>query len=200
MNFSIRYRLIQILELVLWLGFAAALGMIGNKAWEMRAEGLRAVIAAIAPELLMAGAVIAALIVLIGIYHATRRNGDALDRLARQGAAGLRRLPGAGAAPVAMMAHDIPAPAPAVVPAPAPAPMPAPVTAAPAPAVAAPAAAPPAPVLQQPDPAPSQPAAPEVPPDAPAFPPPPRLMPAAAPARTADASRGAGPRRLGPAS
>ncbi|HMQ42542.1 MAG TPA: hypothetical protein PKC09_14865, partial [Paracoccus sp. (in: a-proteobacteria)] len=44
------------------------------------------------------------LIVLIGIYHNTRRNADAMERLAKQGAGTMRRLPGAARAEVAAAA------------------------------------------------------------------------------------------------
>ena len=98
MSINIRYRLIQFVEILLWLGAAAGLGQIASRLWNMRDQGWRPMLDVAVPGLLGIGAGMAALIVLIGIYHNTRRQGDALDRLAKQGAGGLRRLPGAARA------------------------------------------------------------------------------------------------------
>ncbi|MFD1794574.1 hypothetical protein FQV27_07205 [Paracoccus aurantiacus] len=95
MRVNIRYRLIQFVEILLWLGAAAGLGTLARRIWALRDQGWRAMLDLAAPGLLTIGAVMAVLVVLIGIYHNTRRNADALDRLARQGAGGMRRLSGA---------------------------------------------------------------------------------------------------------
>ncbi|WBU55992.1 hypothetical protein [Paracoccus sediminicola] len=92
MTSTLRYRLIQILELLLWLGFLAGLLRIGLQMIEMRPEGWRAMLSTAGVEMLGLGAGMAGLIVLIGIYHNSRRNADALEKLARQGAGGVRRL------------------------------------------------------------------------------------------------------------
>lgn len=156
MSINIRYRLIQFVEILLWLGAAAGLGQIASRLWAMRDQGWRAMLDVAVPGLLGIGAGMAALIVLIGIYHNTRRQSEALHRMAKQGAGGMRRLPGAArtadAAPVAAApravftppapaAQPVPTPAPAVVhaaPVQAPAPSPAVVHASPEPAAVIP--------------------------------------------------------------
>lgn len=200
MKMHIRYRLIQILEILLWLGAVAGLGMVARNAWALRDQGYGAMLDAAGPGLLAIGAAMAALIVLIGIYHNSRRSAEAMDRMSRQSASGARRLPGAlrGDVPAAVM----PAPAPAAAYAPAPA-YPAPVAkpvavavpapvAAPAP-VTAPVAAPaPAPVFSAPAPNVAEPAPviPHVVTEA---------APSPEPARVARPVMRAGLRRLGPA-
>ncbi|WP_299474757.1 hypothetical protein [uncultured Paracoccus sp.] len=104
MRLNIRYRLIQIVEFLLWLGAAAGLGQIASRLWNMRDQGWRAMLDVAVPGLLGIGAGMAGLIVLIGIYHNTRRNADAMERLAKQGAGTMRRLPGAARAEVAAAA------------------------------------------------------------------------------------------------
>ena len=42
MRLNIRYRLIQIVEFLLWLGAAAGLGQIASRLWNMRDQGWRA--------------------------------------------------------------------------------------------------------------------------------------------------------------
>ncbi|MFV0410727.1 MAG: hypothetical protein ACK5LJ_13850 [Paracoccus sp. (in: a-proteobacteria)] len=139
MKLNIRYRLIQILEIALWLGAAAGIGAMARRAYVLRDQGWRAMFDLAAPGLLAIGAGMAALLLLIGIYHNTRRNGDALEHLARQGAGTMRRLPGAARddAPPANPAANNPAPvaaiAPVAVPAAPPPPMPASAPAASAP-------------------------------------------------------------------
>ena len=203
---NIRYRLIQILEILLWLGAVAGIAMVASRVWPLREQGVRTMLDAATPSLLAIGAAMAALIVLIGIYHNSRRSAEAMDRMSRQGAGGMRRLPGAVRGADAIVS---PAPAqpvavqPAVVqPAvvqPAPPPV-APVVA--APVVAAPAPAPMAPPAPQPVPLVSAPVAPEPEPalvtphivaEAPA------PQPAAQPARVARPVMRSGIRRLGPA-
>ena len=182
MKMHIRYRLIQILEIVLWLGAVAGVGMVARDAWALREQGYAAMLDAAGPGLLAIGAAMAALIVLIGIYHNARRSAEAMDRMSRQSAGGMRRLPGVARnealvpavvpAPVVAVPVAAPVAAPVVAAAPAPvAVQPAPVTAPPAPmpvaapvVVAAPAPAPvappaPAPVfttptMVEPEPAP----------------------------------------------
>ena len=187
MSLNIRYRLIQILEILLWLGGAVGLSNVARRAWGARDQGWRAMMDLAAPGLMAVGALMAALIVLIGIYHNSRRNADALERLARQGAGTLRRLPGAArpeaaqvpqtALPQAAAASQaVPAPAPVFSPTPQPVPAPAP--------------APPAAMSD----------------DAPHFPPAPQIRTAAAPPPEPAAPQGPPPvlrgcgRRLGPAS
>ncbi|MFV0292892.1 MAG: hypothetical protein ACK5II_06630 [Paracoccus sp. (in: a-proteobacteria)] len=122
---NIRYRLIQILEIILWLGAAAGLGTIVREAWGLRDQGSAAMLDTAGPGLLAGGAIMAALIVLIGVYHNGRRNADAMERLLRQGT-GIshtqkantgRRLPGAtrteNAAQPATVLHPTSIPEPA---------------------------------------------------------------------------------------
>lgn len=140
MSINIRYRLIQFVEILLWLGAAAGLGQIASRLWNMRDQGWRAMLDVAVPGLLGIGAGMAALIVLIGIYHNTRRQGEALQLMAKQGAGGMRRLPGVARGEVAAAAAAEPravfaAPEPAYPQQPAPAPSYAPQPA-PAPAVA----------------------------------------------------------------
>ncbi len=203
MTVNLRYRLIQILEIPLWLGAVAGIGMVARDAWALREQGYAAMLNAAGPGLLAVGAAMAALIVLIGIYHNSRRSAEAMDRLSRQGAGGARRLPGAlrGDVPAAVMPAPMPVPAPvatapvAVQPAPVvttPAPMPvaapvAPPVAAPAPAPVAPPA--PAPVFTTPAMAEPAPVTPHVVPANSAMPDP----------RPAPQRLRAGIRRLGPA-
>ncbi|TKW67267.1 MAG: hypothetical protein DI616_06305 [Paracoccus denitrificans] len=111
MSINIRYRLIQVVEILLWVGLAAGLGQIASRLWNMRDQGWRAMLDVAVPGLLGIGAGMAALIVLIGIYHNTRRQGEALDRLAKQGAGGMRRLPGAARHDAAQMAGPASLPA-----------------------------------------------------------------------------------------
>lgn len=204
MKMHIRYRLIQILEIPLWLGAVAGIGMVARDAWALREQGASAMLNAAGPGLLAIGAAMAALIVLIGIYHNSRRSAEAMDRLSRQGNGGMRRLPGAHR-------HDVPQPAPqpvaAVAPQPAPmmapppTPMPVPVA---APVIAAPAPQPVAP----PAPAPAQPPAPvfstPVAAEPEPAPIPPHIVastpaPQPEPARAERPAMRAGLRRLGPA-
>lgn len=162
MSVIIRYRLIQILEILLWLGAVAGIAMVASRVWPLREQGVRAMLDAATPSLLAIGAAMAALIVLIGIYHNSRRSAEAMDRMSRQGAGGMRRLPGAvrGADAIVSPAPVQPAPVQAAVVQPAPVPV-APVVAAPAPAPAAPPAPQPvapapaasAPVMAEPEPA-----------------------------------------------
>ena len=156
MKMHIRYRLIQILEIVLWLGAVAGVGMVARDAWALREQGYSAMLDAAGPGLLAIGAAMAALIVLIGIYHNSRRSAEAMDRMSRQSAGGMRRLPGVARGD---------APVPAMVPAPvvaAPVPVAAPVAAPVVAAASAPVAVQPAPVMAAPAPMPV--AAPAVPP------------------------------------
>ena len=212
MKMHIRYRLIQILEIVLWLGAVAGVGMVARDAWALREQGYAAMLDAAGPGLLAIGAAMAALIVLIGIYHNSRRSAEAMDRMSRQSTGGMRRLPGVarGDAPVPAV---VPAPAvaaPAAVPVAAPvvAAAPVPVAMQPAPMMAAPAPMPvAAPVVAAP--APVAPPAP-----APVFTTPTMVEPAPAPVtphvvpansampdpRPAPQRLRAGIRRLGPAS
>ncbi|WBU53865.1 hypothetical protein [Paracoccus sp. SCSIO 75233] len=134
MTVNIRYRLIQILEIILWLGAFAGLVLLGMRLWAMQGQGWRAMLNMAAPGLLGIGAGMAVLIVLIGIYHNTRRHADALDRLARQGAGSVRRLQGVsraeqGAAPQVQPVKLQPDPVMPQYMAPQPAAAPAPVTA-----------------------------------------------------------------------
>ncbi|MDO5642161.1 MAG: hypothetical protein Q4G26_07205, partial [Paracoccus sp. (in: a-proteobacteria)] len=92
---NIRYRLIQIVEILLWLGALAGLARIALHAWQVRDAGVMAMLELAGPPLLALGGAMAGLIVLIGVYHNTRRNTEAVERLAKQGAGSLRRLPGA---------------------------------------------------------------------------------------------------------
>ena len=201
MKMHIRYRLIQILEIVLWLGAVTGVGMVARDAWALREQGYAAMLDAAGPGLLAIGAAMAALIVLIGIYHNARRSAEAMDRMSRQSAGGMRRLPG--------VARDE-ALVPAVVPAPVVAAAPAPVAVQPAPVTAPPAPMPVAPpvVVAAPAPAPVAPPAP-----APVFTTPTMVEPEPAPVtphivaantaapeiRPAPQRLRAGIRRLGPA-
>lgn len=201
MSLNIRYRLIQILEIVLWLGAVTGVGMVARDAWALREQGYAAMLDAAGPGLLAIGAAMAALIVLIGIYHNARRSAEAMDRMSRQSAGGMRRLPG--------VARDE-ALVPAVVPAPVVAAAPAPVAVQPAPVTAPPAPMPVAPpvVVAAPAPAPVAPPAP-----APVFTTPTMVEPEPAPVtphivaantaapeiRPAPQRLRAGIRRLGPA-
>ncbi|MBA4490551.1 hypothetical protein [Paracoccus sp. S1E-3] len=204
MTVNIRYRLIQILEILLWLGAVAGIAMIGRRAWALREEGASAVLNAASPGLLGIGAVMAALIVMIGIYHNSRRSAEAMDRMSRQSAGGMRRLPGVarGDVPVPVVVQSAPvvaaaAPAPMPAAAPVAAPVAPPVMVAAPPPVAAPASAPvttPPPVfttpaMGEPEPAP---VIPHVVPAAPAETTLPESRPAPQRLR-------AGIRRLGPA-
>ena len=139
MKMHIRYRLIQILEIVLWHGAVAGVGMVARDAWALREQGYAAMLDAAGPGLLAIGAAMAALIVLIGIYHNARRSAEAMDRMSRQSAGGMRRLPGVardealvpavGPAPVVAVPVAAPVAAPVVAADPAPvAVQPAPVT------------------------------------------------------------------------
>ena len=101
MSVNIRYRLIQIVEILLWLGAIIGTLQFALRAWAVREQGWRAMLDIAGPGLLAIGAALAGLLVLIGIYHNTRRHGEALDRLAKQGAGGIRRLSGAGRAETA---------------------------------------------------------------------------------------------------
>lgn len=210
MKMHIRYRLIQILEIVLWLGAVAGVGMVARDAWALREQGYAAMLDAAGPGLLAIGAAMAALIVLIGIYHNARRSAEAMDRMSRQSAGGMRRLPGV-ARDEALVPAVVPAPvvaapvaAPVVAAAPAPvAVQPAPVTAPPAPMPVAPPV-----VVAAPAPAPVAPPAP-----APVFTTPTMVEPETAPVtphivaantaapeiRPAPQRLRAGIRRLGPA-
>ena len=210
MKMHIRYRLIQILEIVLWLGAVAGVGMVARDAWALREQGYAAMLDAAGPGLLAIGAAMAALIVLIGIYHNARRSAEAMDRMSRQSAGGMRRLPGV-ARDEALVPAVVPAPvvaapvaAPVVAAAPAPvAVQPAPVTAPPAPMPVAPPV-----VVAAPAPAPVAPPAP-----APVFTTPTMVEPEPAPVtphivaantaapeiRPAPQRLRAGIRRLGPA-
>ncbi|WBU60509.1 hypothetical protein [Paracoccus albus] len=96
MTVNIRYRLIQIVEVLLWLGAIIGTVQFALRAWAVREQGWRTMLDIAAPGLLAIGAAMAGLLVLIGIYHNTRRHGEALERLAKQGAGGIRRLPGVG--------------------------------------------------------------------------------------------------------
>ncbi|WBU64338.1 hypothetical protein [Paracoccus aerodenitrificans] len=107
MTVNIRYRLILILEVLLWLGAVAGVAVYAMRAWAVREEGMRAMIGIAGPGLLAVGAAVIALLVLIGIYHNTRRNAEATERLARQGAGGVRRLPGSARAEVSAQASRI---------------------------------------------------------------------------------------------
>ena len=199
MSINIRYRLIQFVEILLWLGAAAGLGQIASRLWTMRDQGWRAMLDVAVPGLLGIGAGMAALIVLIGIYHNTRRQGEALHRMAQQGAGGMRRLPGAArgeaapaaAAPRMVFASPQPvyAPQPALAPVYAPQPAPAPAvvhaTPAPVPVHSTPTLVESAPVIPHAEPAPQ------------IVEPPAEHR--AAPAAPAPVLRGAS-RRLGPAS
>ena len=214
MKMHIRYRLIQILEIVLWLGAVAGVGMVARDAWALREQGYAAMLDAGGPGLLAIGAAMAALIVLIGIYHNARRSAEAMDRMSRQSAGGMRRLPGVARdealvpavvpAPVVAVPVAAPVAAPVVAAAPAPvAVQPAPVTAPPAPMPVAPPV-----VVAAPAPAPVAPPAP-----APVFTTPTMVEPEPAPVtphivaantaapeiRPAPQRLRAGIRRLGPA-
>lgn len=214
MKMHIRYRLIQILEIVLWLGAVTGAGMVGRDAWALREQGYAAMLDAAGPGLLAIGAAMAALIVLIGIYHNARRSAEAMDRMSRQSAGGMRRLPGV-ARDEALVPAVVPAPVVAVpVAAPVAAPVvaadPAPVAVQPAPVTAPPAPMPVAPpvVVAAPAPAPVAPPAP-----APVFTTPTMVEPEPAPVtphivaantaapeiRPAPQRLRAGIRRLGPA-
>lgn len=141
MRTTIRYRLIQILEIVLWLGGAAGIGVVAQRVWLRRESGFESMMLVIGPGIFAIGTVLVFAVVLIGIYHNTRRSADAIERLAKQGAGTLRRLPGAARGDVPVAAVPTPAPAPVV-----------PVPATPAPAVIH-AAPPPSPEVPQPAPA-----------------------------------------------
>lgn len=214
MKMHIRYRLIQILEIVLWLGAVTGVGMVARDAWALREQGYAAMLDAAGPGLLAIGAAMAALIVLIGIYHNARRSAEAMDRMSRQSAGGMRRLPGV-ARDEALVPAVVPAPVVAVpVAAPVAAPVvaaaPAPVAVQPAPVTAPPALMPVAPpvVVAAPAPAPVAPPAP-----APVFTTPTMVEPEPAPVtphivaantaapeiRPAPQRLRAGIRRLGPA-
>ena len=134
MSLNIRYRLIQILEIPLWLGAVAGIGMVTRDAWALREQGASAMLDAAGPALLAIGAAMAALIVLIGIYHNSRRSAEAMDRLSRQGNGGMRRLPGAQRHDTYVQPAQMPAPAPVPVAVPTPAAVQAPVMTAPTPA------------------------------------------------------------------
>ncbi|NHF73936.1 hypothetical protein [Paracoccus xiamenensis] len=177
MTVNIRYRLIQILEILLWLGAVAGVGMVARDAWALREQGASAMLDAAGPGLLAIGAAMAALIVLIGIYHNSRRSAEAMDRLSRQGAGGMRRLPGAQRGADLPVQPAVPPAAPvAVTPAPVAPPVP----------VAAPVFSTPAPVVTEPEPA-SAPVTPHIVESAPADP------------RPEPQRLRAGIRRLGPA-
>ncbi|SDE38340.1 hypothetical protein SAMN05421538_10688 [Paracoccus isoporae] len=92
MSATLRYRLIQILEILLWLGFLVGLARLALRLYSLRGEGWRTMLDLAGLPVLGGGAIVIALLVLIGIYHNGRRNADALDRLARQGAGGFRRV------------------------------------------------------------------------------------------------------------
>lgn len=109
MTATLRYRLIQILEIVLWLGILTGLLRLVLRLLQMREQGWRAMLDLAGPAVLAGGAVAIALILLIGIYHNGRRNADALDRLARQNAGGVRRLAAVSRAEEAPAAAQEPA-------------------------------------------------------------------------------------------
>lgn len=106
----IRYRLIQGLEFYLWFRVALGLGLIVHRAWAVHDRGWYAILDTIGPRFLSGSALIAILLVLIGIYHAIRRGADNLEMLARQRAETMRRLPGVSRPemfPVTTVASDM---------------------------------------------------------------------------------------------